>query len=99
MPASKSPQPSASPTSDWSSSSSTSTVGVQLTQQNSGLLWNGSSYVAVPSSGAFLDNNVVDMLSTLNFYPVTFPSDEQHTSTNGYDVDFLSMSSIYAFIL
>jgi hypothetical protein len=96
--ASKSPQSSASPTTDEGSSSSTSTAGVQIMQPDSGSLWNESSFVALHYSGPSPDNNLVD-LSVSNFDPVTFPSDGQHTSTNAYNVDFVSLSSTYILIL
>jgi hypothetical protein len=97
--ASKSPQSSASPTTDGSSSSSTSTSGVQIMQPDSGSLWDESSFVALHYLGPSPDNNIVD-LSISNFDPVTFPSDDQqHTSTNAYNVDFVSLSSTYNFIL
>jgi hypothetical protein len=67
-------------------------------QPDSGSLWNESSFVALHYSGPSPDNNLVD-LSVSNFDPVTFPSDGQHTSTNAYNVDFVSLSSTYILIL
>jgi hypothetical protein len=67
-------------------------------QPDSVSLWDESSFVALHYSGPSPDNNIID-LSISNFDPVTSPSDDQHTSTNTYDVNFVSMPSKYYTLL